>query len=100
MPSQECVNGLPVGLTFGIGYAARQRRPAGGEEYSARIISRGRWTAEWRIPFASLGIDPTGRRRFEFNVTVRETAEPVWLMWQGTGGHSWRVDRASVIELE
>ena len=76
------------------------KRAAQGVEYGAQVVDKSRWTAEWRIPFASLGIDPKKHRRFEFNLTVRKTAQPVWLMWQSTRGNSWLVDRAGVLELE
>ena len=59
-----------------------------------------RWTAEWRLPFASLGIDPAKQRRFEFSLTVRKTAGSQWLMWESTRSNSWFVDRAGFIELE
>ena len=57
------------------------------------------WTAEWRIPFASLGIDPAQQRKLAFNLTVRKTADSLWLMWVPTGSHSWRVDLAGYLEL-
>ena len=30
---------------------------------------------------------------------IGRECEPAWLMWRGTGGYSWLVDRAGVIEL-
>lgn len=67
--------------------------------YAAKILDPGRWSAEWRIPFAVLGIDPDHQNRLDFNLTVRKTAAPLWLMWQGTGGNSWLLDNAGVILL-
>jgi hypothetical protein len=76
------------------------RRAGEGVEYKARVVSATHWTAEWRIPFASLGIDPARQTRFAVNLSVRKTApEPLWLMWQGTGGHTWDIEDAGVIEL-
>jgi len=54
---------------------------------------------EWRIPFAALGADPTENKTFDCNLTVRKTAQDLWLMWRGTRGSSWMVDRAAVISL-
>jgi hypothetical protein len=32
-------------------------------------------------------------------LTVRKTAGDQWLMWQGTEGRSWEVEKAGSIEL-
>jgi len=75
-------------------------RAAQGVEYEARIIDASRWNTEWRIPFASLGIDPARQTRFAFNISIRKTApEPIWLMWQGTNACTWEVGNAGVLEL-
>ena len=57
------------------------------------------WTAEWRVPLASLGIDPATDTRLAFNLTVRKTADSLWQMWRGTGGPTWDVFEAGFIEL-
>ena len=57
------------------------RRAAHGVRYAARRMDRTRWSAEWRIPFASLGIDPRKHRRFAFNLTARKTATNQFVMW-------------------
>lgn len=75
------------------------KQAAEGVQYAAHVVGAGRWTAEWRIPFRSLGINLTRHRRFAFNLTVRKTAGPLWVMWEGTGAQSWRLDRAGIIEL-
>lgn len=67
--------------------------------FVAKIIGKDRWTAEFLIPFAALGIDPAKHKRIEFNLTVRKTAAPAWLMWRGTRGYSWEVQNAGIIEL-
>ncbi|HJN15381.1 MAG TPA: hypothetical protein QGH10_07825, partial [Armatimonadota bacterium] len=62
--------------------------------------SDGKWTTEWAIPFESLRIAPKVSRRFEFNISVRKLApEGVWLMWRGTGAHTWDIDRAGILKL-
>jgi len=75
------------------------RKAGQGVRYAAKVVGKDRWTAEWRIPFASLGIDPRKHRKLQFNLTVRKTAAPIWLMWQGTGGYSWLVENAGFIML-
>jgi len=78
---------------------AAVRRAAEGVEYRAKVRDSGRWSAEWRIPWASLGLDPSQVRKLAFNLSVRKSAAPLWLMWQGTGGYTWQVDKAGFIEL-
>ncbi len=68
--------------------------------YAARMVDPGRWTAEWRIPWSALGVDPAAHTELPFNLTVRKMASRLWLMWAGTQAHSWRVDQAGVILLQ
>lgn len=69
--------------------------------YAARVVDAGHWCAEWRIPFAALGIDPTKQARIPFNITVRKTAGGQWCMWRGTiDKATWSVDDAGEIVLE
>jgi len=68
-------------------------------EYGARIVSKGEWTAEWRIPFAALGIDPTKHKKVLFNLTARKTANDYWQMWRATHGASWKVENAAWLKL-
>ena len=75
------------------------RKASEGVKFAAKVLAADRWTAEFQIPFASLGIDPAKHMRFEFNLTVRKTAAPLWLMWRGTGGYSWAVENAGFIVL-
>ena len=67
--------------------------------YAAKILDAGRWSTEWRISFAGLGIDPKKRTKLPFNISVRKTASLLWQMWCGTGGYTWWVERAGFIEL-
>jgi hypothetical protein len=46
-----------------------------------------------------MGIEPVAGMKLEANVTVRKSAGPVWLMWQGTGRWSWEVGAAGILEL-
>ncbi len=79
--------------------AAAAKRAVEGVGYKAKIVDATRWTAEWRIPFASLGIDPAKRTRFAFNLSVRKSADDLWLLWQGTGACTWEVGNAGILEL-
>jgi hypothetical protein len=68
--------------------------------YAARIVSPSEWTAEWKIPFSAIGVDPAKQKRVEFNLSVRKTAGLQWMMWRGTLGYTWQVDKAGVLELK
>jgi hypothetical protein len=75
------------------------KRTATGVAYAARLMTPSRWTAEWRIPLAALGVDPDARDRLEFNLSVRKPTNDRWLMWQGTGQYTWLVGNAGVLLL-
>ncbi|OGV68283.1 MAG: hypothetical protein A3K19_08070 [Lentisphaerae bacterium RIFOXYB12_FULL_65_16] len=81
--------------------AALVKRAAEGVEYKASAATPGRWACEWRIPMASLGIDPAQHKRLQFNLSVRKVsiADPQWLEWQGTGACTWEAASAGVLEL-
>jgi hypothetical protein len=67
--------------------------------YGAHIAGPAAWSAEWRIPFAALGLEPKVGAKLDLNLTCRKTASDLWLMWRGTKAASWRVDRAGAIVL-
>ncbi|MFQ5808641.1 MAG: right-handed parallel beta-helix repeat-containing protein, partial [Armatimonadota bacterium] len=67
-----------------------------GVQYAAQV-SDNACSAEWSIPFASLGVAPGDRLRF--NLTVRRGADDLWVMWRPTKGNSYLVDRVGTIEL-
>lgn len=70
-----------------------------GVKYGAEVVSPTRWTAEWQIPWAALGIDPGKQPKLAFNLTVRKTADDLWQMWRSTRAHSYDVDLAGILEL-
>jgi hypothetical protein len=74
-------------------------RAAAGVEYKAVQVDATRWTAEWRVPWAAMGVDPAEQPRLQFNLSVRKSADEQWLEWQSTGGCTWEVERAGVLEL-
>ncbi len=67
-----------------------------GVQYAARVAGD-RWSAEWVIPLASLGVVPGDRLRF--NLTVRRTGDDLWVMWRPTRGDSFKVERVGTLEL-
>ena len=70
-----------------------------GVKYAARTVDAKRWTAEWRIPLASLGLVPTQPTRYQFNLSVRKTADDQWVEWVGTGACTWEVGSAGFLQL-
>lgn len=70
------------------------KRAQRGVQYAAKVDGAALWTCEWRIPFASLGIDPATDRSLAANLTVRKVVDNLWVMWVGTGGRSWELDHA------
>lgn len=79
--------------------AAVAKKAGEGVQYKAVVVDGKRWTAEWRIPWASLGLDPAKQTKLHFNLSVRKTADDQWIEWQGTGGSTWQVDNGGIIEL-
>ena len=79
--------------------ALDSQRAANGVEYAAKIDNPIGWTAEWRIPFDSLGIDPTKDKLLAFNISVRKTADNQWRLWRGTGTNTWEVFEAGFVKL-
>jgi len=74
-------------------------RAAQGVQYAAKVNGAALWTCEWRIPFASLGVDPKVDRSLAANLTVRKVIDNLWVMWVGTGGHSHLLDQAGRWDL-
>ena len=74
--------------------AAAVQRAAAGVTYAAQIEGNSRWTAEWRVPLASLGLEPGQPLRLAFNLTVRKTSPAEWVMWRGDHVATWHVEKA------
>ena len=79
--------------------AAAVKRAAESVQYKARQVNDKSWITEWRIPFTSLGIVPAKHRKVQFNLSVRKTADNQWVEWQGTGGCTWKVGNAGILEF-
>lgn len=78
---------------------AAVKQAAQGVVYRCRINGATDWTTEWRIPFGSLGWDPTKVRGVAFSLSVRKTADNLWLQWEPTLAASWEVAQAGFLEL-
>ena len=71
-----------------------------GVTYAAKPAGNALWAAEFSIPFAALGIDPTQRNpRLLFNLSVRKVAGDEWVTWTTQAGHTWEVQRAGFLWL-
>ena len=79
--------------------AVAVKQAAQGVKYAATAPGPGQWLAEWRLPWASLGIDPSRHTRLEFNLTARKIADEEWVEWRGTGACTWEVGSAGLLEL-
>lgn len=76
------------------------RKAIEGVRYAAKVVGKDRWIIEWRIPFASLGIDPAKTPKIPFSLTVRKSAGPAWVLWTGTHHATWNVDKAGFLDLK
>jgi len=65
--------------------------------YAARISNRG-WKAEFAIPLDSLRLKSNETKTLGFNIAVRHG--PQRLVWVGTGGSIWYVNRGGRIVLK
>jgi hypothetical protein len=75
------------------------RRAGENVQYAATVIDAGRWVAEMRVPFASLGLNPKPDLRFPFNLAVRKQGADPWVMWRGTGNCTWYVPEAGLVRF-
>ena len=77
-----------------------QRVRNGGVEYAAEVVGSGLWTAEWKIPFAALGLAPQTRNpRLGFNLSVRKPADNQLVTLKQTGGETWDVSDGTLLWL-
>lgn len=71
-----------------------------GVQFAAKAIEAGRWLAEWRIPFASLGVNPKTTTKLDFNLTTRKTGSRLWVLWVGTLDlATWDVRNGGILDL-
>ena len=80
--------------------AAAAKKAGENVQYRATVIDNGRWVAEMRVPFASLGINPSNAdTRFPFNLSVRKQGDDPWVEWRSTGNCTWEVPQAGLIRF-
>ena len=75
------------------------RKAGQNAQYAAKIIDKGRWTAEMRLPFASLGFAPVAGQRYPFNLSVRKQGADPWVEWRGTGDCTWYLPQAGFVRF-
>ncbi len=78
--------------------SAVAERAMEGVAYEAEVSDDAQWSAEWRIPLSSVGIDlDDAGQRVLFNLSARKVAGDVWAMWKQSGGFTWDVRRAGLL---
>jgi len=55
------------------------------------------WTAEWKIPFSEVGLNPSEVDKLCFNIGVWKREG--WFAWVATGSSIWRVENAGFISF-
>ena len=81
--------------------------------YAARVVDASHWSAEWRIPFASVCLDPETSEGCCFNIGAGKPGTPIdeawphsrqslaqWAAWVGTQGSNWEVWNAGRLLLK
>ena len=88
-------------FTFGTTDGSGELKPGESTDisFSASNPEAGRWTVEIRIPFGAIGLDPAAHHRVPFSLSVRKAVDNLWLMWEGTRGHTYDVGDAGFIEF-
>ena len=92
-------NGFSESSTESGVSAAAAKKAGAGLKYAAKIAGRDRWTAEFSIRLTALGIDPKKHKKLQLSLSVRKTAQNLWLMWEGTQSYTWDVHKAGIVEL-
>lgn len=75
------------------------KRAGQNVSYKANVVDPSRWVAEFRIPFASLGIKPNQDLKYPFNLAVRKQGTEAWVMWRGTSDCTWYVPQAGFVKF-
>jgi len=58
------------------------------------------WSAEWTIPFSSIGIKPKNDLKIPFNICAYVNEYDKWHCWEGTPGETWDVGYAGILLLK
>ena len=84
----------------GVPQSVLERIRSGGIHYAAQTVSNALWTAEWKIPFSALGLNPAAQNpRLLFNFSVRKPGDNEWVMLKHSGGRTWELDSSAVLWL-
>ena len=71
-----------------------------GVRYAAKSNGAGEWSAEWRIPFAALGLDPQVKScPLLAHLSVRKPAGNHWVQWRRRTASTWKVHGAYALWL-
>ena len=63
-----------------------------GVKFAAELTAPDMWSAEWKIPLASIGVHLAKRNvPILAHLAVRNVGSKLWVMWRSDGGVSWRV---------
>ena len=87
-----------VNNLFGMPYAS-VKEVGKNIEYKRLVLDEENkvWTAEVRIPFASIGINPAEVEQLAFNIGTFKKAD--WFAWVAPGASIWRVENAGFIKF-
>ena len=78
----------------------QERIRTGGVQFAAAVASKALWTAEWKIPFAALGLAPATRNpRLVFNLSARKVGDDEWVTLKRSGGRTWELGNATLLWL-
>jgi len=72
-----------------------------GVEYACKTVSKNHWSAEFKIPFEAIGIEPQKHNpRILFSLAVRKVSGNQWVTWKKSPGGSWDVRKSGILWLE
>ena len=75
-------------------------RAGTGVTYAVDVAGKSTWSAEWKIPFEALGIDPAaGSPKLVFNLSARKPYGDEWVMWKRSGGTTWDLTKSGFLWL-
>ncbi len=98
-PAVWVVHGFASGaweLSDEAGTAAAANEAVRGLISFAAARTGGGWQGIWRLPIGALGIDTS--RPIPFNLGVFRSEDRQWVNWVGTGGATWKLDTAGLLE--
>jgi len=69
-------------------------------EYKSVVLNseNSHWTAEWKIPFASINISSGVPDSLRFNIAAAKT-NGLWFAWVPSGGSIWRLDNGGILKF-